>query len=524
MLNIVPYPSIETKENEGFFSIPEKLKIDRGSFAAWCIHAFQERMDGVEEGTDADVVLTKREELGKETYELLVTKDRIEIEAGEETGVIWALTTVVALMKKDGIPCCRIADAPKYHHRGVLFDCARHFFSPEEVKRVIEGMSLVKMNVLHWHLSDDQAWRIESEKFPHLQQEGMEYYTRQEIREIVAFARERGVEILPEIDMPGHMLGLLSGYPQYSCSGKKVTPAKSGGIFPEILCPGKEETFDFLEELLEETTELFPGKRFHVGGDEAPKTEWEKCPHCRRRMEEQGLTEWEDLQGYFTGRIREILERQGKQIICWNESLLAANAPKDMQVQYWTLLHRSAMEPFIAQGGQWIYSDMFEFYFDYPSSMSSLKKAYTTKPHLGDRICGREEGMLGMECCLWTEHVTEGKQAEQQLFPRILAVAEQSWIGQRAYAEFENRVSSMKEGYLGRTVTFAPKEDWNPTGKRRRESTLAYFKKMTGAMTPEVRQQTVSSTKPSMEFAQSFLKQFFKKSDLLFLPFVLLKK
>lgn len=524
MFDIVPFPSGKVTYLNGTCVLPKEVRADTAGFAPWCLDAFLSRTACVTGDSIFCVKLKRNTSLPPEGYHLEIDPDHIFVEGSTERGIVWALTTAVTLLSGREIPCCQIEDVPRFTHRGTHLDCARHFFPAEEVKRIIEGISLAKMNVLHWHLSDDQGWRIESKLFPELCQVSGRYFTQQEIKEIVEFARIRGVEIIPEIDMPGHTTGILAAYPQYSCSGKSVKLAASGGIYPVILCPGQEDTFSFLEKLLDEIIPLFPGPRFHIGGDEAPKTEWAKCPHCQNRMKTQGFTQPQQLQGYFSQRIQAILKKHNKQAVCWNDLLLSSNAPKDVQIQYWTLQHRSAMEPFIREGGQWIYSDMFELYFDYPHSMTSLKKVYETEPHLGKTPCREEKSLQGIECCLWTEHISDSKVVEQLLFPRVLAVSELCWCGKRNYIEFEKRVQGMLSGKLGQAVSFMPADQWNPKGKKRRQEALQYFSKMNAAMSTEVREQTIQSTRPNREFSQSFMTKFFKKSDLPFLLVAMMRK
>ena len=235
----------------------------------------------------------------------------------------------------------------KYNYRSLHLDCARHFFPIATVKKVIEGISFGNMNVLHWHLSDDHGWRIESKKFPRLHGCSREYYTQEEIKEVVSFAKERGVEIVPEIDMPGHSLALLAAFPEYSCKGESVEMAKARGVYKTILCAGKEDTYAFVEEVLEEIIPLFDSQYFHIGGDEAPKDEWKECPHCNAKMKALGLTNYEDLQGHFTKQVCEILRKHGKTPICWNDALLANNIPEDVTVQYWTIDYAKQMVPFV---------------------------------------------------------------------------------------------------------------------------------------------------------------------------------
>lgn len=523
MVNIIPQPNGAVLSKEGRCVLNQTVQIENEEFPAWCTAAFLERTGCRPGPSGIKLVLVKDDTLSREAYKLEISPDKIEVTASGPEGVIQALTSAAVMKQGKMLPCCLVEDEPVYEHRGVHLDCARHFFDAKAVKEIIEGMSLAKLNVLHWHLSDDQGWRIESLRFPKLHETSKDYYTQKEIRDIVAFAKDRGVEIIPEIDMPGHTTAILAAYPQYSCSGKKVSLASSMGIYPVILCPGKEETFEFLEQLLGEIVPLFEGPRFHIGGDEAPKTEWARCPDCQRRMQELGLGSLDDLQGYFTRRVQDILAKFGKQAVCWNDTLLASNAPKDVQIQYWTLQHRSQMEPMIEQGGRWIYSDMFELYFDYPHSMTSLKKVYETNPHLGKREVGPKDGLIGMEGCVWTEHIDNADSLERRLFPRVFALAEVCWSRHRNYESFEQRLRAMMP-VLENSVSVTEQDSWNPKGKQRRKEALSYFTGMNSSMSKEVREQTVESAKPNKEFSQSFMTKFFKTADLPFLAMAMLKK
>ena len=522
MINMIPYPSGNVRKLPGNFIIPGSLGVEFGKFDSWCVDAFAVRIRQKIFGTPW-VYLEKDESIPEEGYVLTVDTEKTVIKASTELGVVWALTTFVALIDGGKVPCCSIEDAPKHIHRALSLDCARHFFPVDEVMKIIEEISLAKMNVLHWHLSDDQAWRIESKKFPKLHITSQNYYTQDEIREIVKYARIRGVEIIPEIDMPGHTTGILAAYPEYSCSRKEVKLAASGGIYPVILCAGREDTFDFVEKLLEEIIPLFPGKRFHIGGDEAPKSEWKRCPYCQKKMKELGITAIEDLQGYFTTRVIEILKKHGKQPICWNETLLASNVPKGIQVQYWTLQHRIPMQQFVEHGGKWIYSDMFEIYLDYPYSMSSLKKVYGTVPHLGRKNVADDPNLLGLEGCLWTEHIEKAERLENLLCPRIYALAELNWCGRREYSEFKSRLKTFISSGLHRKMCYTPEDWWEPKGRLRREEAIDYFIKV-NSMPSDVKAQTMDAAAPNREFAKSFMSKFFRPMDIPALLKAMIKK
>ena len=516
MINIVPCPSGKTEEYSGTCRIPPSIGVAMEDFEGWCLKAFLKRTEVTIDESAVWLKLVRNRKLDKEGYCLKIIEENITIEAACESGVIWALTTAVNLLEGDTLPCCMIVDTPKYPHRGLSLDCTRNYFAPGTVKKVIEQISLAKMNVLHWHLSDDQGWRIESKKFPLLHEISKEYYSQDEIKEIVDFARVRGVEIIPEIDLPGHTIGILAAYPQYSCSGKAVGLAESGGIYRTILCAGQEQTFEFIRQLLKEICTLFPSDRFHIGGDEAPKNEWAKCPHCQNRMKEQGIENLEDLQGYFVANVAKILEELGKQPIGWNDVLLAENAPKDIQIQYWSVNHAESMQSFAGKGGRFIYSDMFELYFDYPYSMTPIKKVYECIPHISKMECSEYSGFSGLEACIWCEHIKDSERLEQLLFPRIFAVAEGAWTGTGAadYEQFLQRLIPMAERTAKAGNACTPQYWWDPEGEARRKEAIDYFVGISSAMAPETREQTVESARPNKEFEQSFMTKFFRESDL----------
>ena len=409
----------------------------------------------------------------------------------------------------------------KYSYRSLHLDCARHFFPVSTVKKVIEGISYGNMNVLHWHLSDDHGWRIESKKYPKLHEVSGAYYTQAEIREVVAYAKERGIEVVPEVDMPGHNLALLSAYPEYSCKGEPVTPAKARGVYKTILCVGKQQTMDFIEGLLEEIIPLFDSQYFHIGGDEAPKDEWKKCPHCNAKMRELSLTSYEDLQGYFTGRVADILKKYGKTPICWNDALLASNIPEDVVIQYWTIDYAKEMVPFIEKQGKWIYSDMFELYLDYPHSMIPLKKIYEFEPHLyrypipDSHTAEKENGLIGFEACCWTEHIETEKELCEHIFPRIYALAERaSEIEPKDYETFKTRLREKIKLLEEARIPYTSEEWWDPEGKARRKDAIQFYLNMGAGVDEEEKKKQAASAAPKLEFVMHFVKEFFKLGDL----------
>lgn len=461
------------------------------------------------------ISIKKNTALKKEAYVLSIYEEKISVEASTEQGVIWALTTLCKNISHDGsIRTCVITDSPQKAHRGLHLDAARHFFPAEEVKRIIEQISLAKMNVFHWHLADDQGWRIESKKYPRLHECSGHYYTQDEIRDVVAYAGVRGVEVIPEIDMPGHTRGILAAYPEYSCGGKKVNLAKVGGIYRVILCAGAEKTYDFLEKLLDEICPLFPSGRFHIGGDEAPKAEWEACPVCNARMKELELERYEDLQGYFSKRAAEILEKHGKQAILWNDSLESVIRPENMQMQYWSVTYNKPSAEFISQGGEWIYSDMFELYLDYPHAMTPVKKIYENHIDLGNCEFDTNNSPYGYEACVWTEYITANEELEKRIFPRVYVLAELAWHGAGDYEEFEARlIEEMKEAEKA-GISVTAYENWNPQGQERQQEAFGYMAGMHTEMPKADKDETVDPSGVGEEFQKKFITRFFKEEDI----------
>ena len=475
----IPAPRGSVRMQEGSVKLPETVTVSLGDFAPWCLEAFAARLDGHVETAENGFIALKKADIAKEGYKLTVTKDGITVEAADESGAVWALTTVTELTAEgEALPIVTIEDAPHYGHRGLSLDCSRHFFTADEVKKVIDQMTRVKLNVLHWHLVDDQGWRIECKTLPLLHETTGTYYTQEEIRSVIEYARVRGMEIIPEIDMPGHTRSMIAAYPHLSCFGEKTELCQFGGIFEKILCPGKDETFAFFEKLLTEVCALFPDDRFHIGGDEAPKTEWKKCPHCKARMEALGLTDYEDLQGYFTKRVVAILKKHGKHAVCWNDVLESKDVDTGNIIQYWTAQHEAPVPAFIERGGKVIFSNMSALYFDYPHGINSLNKVYHYQPVVMGKSYADSPNMLGYEAALWSEQVETPEHLEELLFPRLYAVSEIAWNEAGDYADFEHRAEKKIEIAAKQGVNCMTKDGWNPEGEARVQSAATFIAHM----------------------------------------------
>ncbi len=422
-------------------------------------------------------------ELGAEEYRISISKKGIRLAGSGETGLFYARTTLEQLRMIHGeeLPCMEIEDWPDYSYRSFQIDCARHYFSVEELKKMIRMAAEFKLNHFHWHISDDQGWRIECKRYPGLHEIGSVrqgdyfgtcrsdekyggYYSRREVREIVDYCGKFGMEVVPEIDMPGHVTAILAAYPELSCLGEPMEVGRKAGIFKELFCAGKEETFVFIENLLDDMLELFPGKYFHIGGDEAPKERWRGCPCCQKRMEEEGLRNAQELQGYFCNRIASYLQSRGRTPIVWNEAVYGGNLNKGVAVQLWTEDKDNQIKAHLDKGGTAILAMVDHCYCDYPYGMHSLKDMYdleTAPAEFGEHGA---ESVLGAECLVWTEFIRENERLEELCWPRFAALAEVGWCGRKrsAYEEFRERLSAVFDLFAKYGIHATKIEGWDP--------------------------------------------------------------
>ena len=414
------------------------------------------------------------ESLPAEGYELNVDGEGIEVRASQFPGFLYALQSLGQLLPAAvygtepapdaawEVPCVKIADAPRFAYRGMHLDVARHFFSVDEVKRYIDVMAIHKLNTLHWHLTDDQGWRIEIKRYPELTAVGSirkgtvvrkewgtydgtpygGFYTQDEIRDVVEYAADRGVTVIPEIDLPGHMLAALTAYPELGCTGGPYEVWGRWGVADDVLCPGREKTFEFLEGVLTEVMELFPSEYIHIGGDECPKVRWEKCPRCQAKIRQLGLkddgehTAEHYLQSYVTDRIGKFLAQHGRRIIGWDE-ILEGRAPSDAVVMSWR-----GSEGGIAAaklGHDVIMTPNSHFYFDYYQSLDTdaepfgiggyipMEQVYSYDPAFPELTPEQQKHILGVQANLWTEYVLSDEHLEYMLLPRLAALSEVQW-------------------------------------------------------------------------------------------------
>jgi hexosaminidase len=410
--------------------------------------------------TNANLVFEITGDNTDESYDLIIKNDVIHINANSEVGLFRGFTTLRQMIPNSCeyggcvsgffLPEVLVSDSPEFEHRGLLLDCCRHFMEVEFIKKMIDNLALHKMNVLHWHLTEDQGWRIEIDAYPNLTEVGAwrteldgtkhgGFYSKEEIREIITYASARHVEVIPEIELPGHSQAALAAYPYLGCTGEQLEVANRWGVFKDIYCAGNDSTILFLKQVLTEVCELFPSSRIHIGGDEAPKVRWHSCDKCQNRIAEQGLNDEHELQTWFIEEIGLFLESKGKTIIGWDE-ILEGGLPDGAVVQSWRGM--SGASQAIELGSDVIVSPTSHCYLDYPLSSTDLKKVYSFNPRpetVGD---GR---VLGGECNMWTEH-TPQHLVESMVFPRAIGLSEVLWSGPEftgasgAYSDFVKRL------------------------------------------------------------------------------------
>ena len=498
-VDIVPEPS-DVRVGEGVFSLTRRTEIrlsDGDSSLARAAGFFGE-LAGKSLGRPLAVVRGGRQESGAicvalgnlpaEAYVLSVRSDRIDLTGGSPAGVFYGFQTLRQMLPESALrgekaraidlPVVEIRDEPRIGYRALLLDAGRHFFGPEEVKSVIDLMAMHKLNRLQWHLTEDQGWRIEIRKYPELTRRGAwrdrsdlrpaedgrpekdpqpygGYYTQQQVREIVRYAADRFIEIVPEIEMPGHAMAALASYPWLGCLGEGYEVPSLWGVKEDVYCAGKDSTFVFLEDVLTEVTDLFPYGLVHIGGDECPKARWKKCPRCQRRMRDEGLGSEEELQSYFVRRIERFLASRNRRMVGWDEirqgglseTAIVLSRKREQGL-------RSALE----NGNDVIMTPYLNCYFDYyqgsretePLAFGGflpLRTAYDLDPFEGLNA-EQSRRILGVQCNLWTEFVATLDHAEYMLLPRLAAFAERAWTGGEGnYPDFLRRLESFSRLY-----------------------------------------------------------------------------
>ena len=490
VINVIPYPqsveigkgtfkgaganfncdqSIDAKSQTLIKELADKMTFISGRISSYATPLGLGKDCGKVKG----FIFLKDSTLADEEYSISVTKANCTVRASSYNGFLYAIQTLKQLTsvsifgenpdpaEKFLFPCVRIQDRPRFGYRGMHLDCSRHFFSVEEVKRYLDIMALYKLNRFHWHLTDDQGWRAEIRKYPKLTEVGAfrngtvikkdwdsndgirygGYYTQEQMKDIVAHAAKLGIAVIPEIDLPGHMMGALAGYPELGCTGGPYEVWTRWGVSEQVLCPGKEGMFTFLEDVFTELMDIFPSEYIHIGGDECPKSEWEKCPACQARIKELGIkadgqhTAEQFLQSYVTSRVQKFLGDYGRKIIGWDE-ILEGELGEGATVMSWR--GTSGGVKASSMGFDVIMTPNTYCYFDYYQSQDPDKEPFGIGGDLPwEKVYGYEplEGLdadqqkhiLGVQANLWTEYVLTPEHLEYMLLPRMSALSEVQW-------------------------------------------------------------------------------------------------
>ncbi len=442
-------------------------------------------------------------EFGTEDYSLVSNKKTVNISSSAANGAFYGVQTLLQLIdinKVDGkikfsriIPGVKIYDTPRFKWRGMHLDVCRHYNDKEFVKKYIDLIALHKMNTFHWHLTEDQGWRIEIKKYPKLTEIGSVrsetmieknwdefdgiphsgFFTQEDIKEIVQYASDRFITIVPEIEMPGHSLAALAAYSEYGCTGGPYEVAKTWGVFDDVYCAGNDKTFEFLEDILAEVIELFPGEYIHVGGDECPKEEWKKCPKCQQRIKNEGLKDEFELQSYFIGRIEKFLIANNKKLIGWDEILEGGLAP-EATVMSWRGTEGGIKAA--KMGHDVVMSPNNECYFDHyqgepenePFAIgghTDLQEVYNYEPVPTELNAEEAKHILGAQANLWTEYILSPEHLEYMVLPRMSALSEVVWsepqikdstAGRAGFDNFKSRLQKLVLRFEFKNYNYRP--------------------------------------------------------------------
>ncbi len=508
---IVPRP-LSVDRTEGTFTLSEKsVIVADGSLArpAAIFTSLIAKENGFEPaiaqsaGKSKSVVkLAVDAKLGDEEYILDITRGGIVITGGSDKAVFYGLQSLRQLVlaaphkgTKVTLECMTIKDKPFFGYRGGMLDVCRYFFTVEEVKQFIDMLSMHKLNTFHWHLTDDQGWRIEIKKYPNLTKVGSVrketvagymqrkgpytydgkphggFYTQEEVRDIVKYAAERYIEVIPEIDMPGHMVAALASYPHLGCTGGPYEVRTRWRISEEVLCAGKESTFEFVEGILDEILELFPSKYIHIGGDECPKKAWKACPLCQERIRKEGLKNEYELQSYFMHRVENYLKGRGRHILGWDE-ILEGGISKSTTIMAW---QSAAQGVKAAELGNKVIMTPFDYcYFSLcqtedPKANNeplsgggngrrhlTLLKAYSFDP-LDNIFSQYHKNVIGVQVSMWTEYIPNFKNLCFKTLPRMAATAEVGWsYRNKNYESFCERLRKLRKLYDKCGYNYAP--------------------------------------------------------------------
>lgn len=480
MANVIPRP-LKMKELSQKVSFSKKTVIS-GEFSE-CTRLFERLIPEAVNAKENNLTFIADNDIAEEGYKILCSNGDINVFCRDSAGALYGFMTLVQLsLGKDEFDAVVIEDAPKYSWRGFMLDCSRHFWSVDKLKEILDYLASLKMNVFHWHLADDQGWRIEIKKYPLLTEKGSirkgtqfsvmhgrdkfssynedEYgrglfYTQDDAREIVAYAAERNITVVPEIDVPGHSSAAIACYPELSCTGEQIEVEPHFGIFKNNLCCAKPAVYEFVKGVIDELCEIFPAPYFHIGGDEVEPEPWDNCPACQALMKEKGLKSHIELHGYFNNILVEHLKHKGKQTIGWNE-IISDNLDKSAIPQVWTTRGAEKAIDWSENKGKVILTQYNYVYSDMPYSVIPLSKTYNYSPYFEGF---NDENIFGVEMPQWCEYIPIEKKFDFQTYVRLLAISEVGWTDARNknYEDFETRVETMRPYFKSIGINIAPK-------------------------------------------------------------------
>lgn len=484
-LPVVPYPADVVLSKGAFNALGVDVKADAGlpeadraivaDFGKKLSDASMSSLSAGLKSGKGDIVFLYDLSIAPEAYEMTIGKNGIEVMSGSYSGTLYAIATLRQMLPMEiygglvpdyavsswTLPCCHISDRPRFGYRGAHLDCSRHFFTIDQVKKFLDVMAMYKLNRFHWHLTDDHGWRVEIRKYSLLTEEGAwrphtmvgwdmtrsdgkphgGYYTQEQLRDVVAYAASLGIEVIPEFDLPAHMVSALKAYPHLGCTGGPYELMTVWDIAKDVLCVGKESSFEFLEDVFDELCDIFPYEYIHIGGDECPKIRWEECPDCQARIRELGFVDrdgWSAehyLQNYVTARVQSYLASKGKRVIGWDEILEGELAPGA------TIMSWRGTEGGIKGAGMGfdvIMTPCEICYLNYRQGPHEelepvgfheyvpVEKCYDYEPLAGIPESAAHH-ILGVQCNVWTEFIATPQHMEYMLLPRMLAISEVQW-------------------------------------------------------------------------------------------------
>ena len=514
--NVIPLPQEVTLTQKGAFVLTgttpivypegdEQLKNDAQFLSDYIADVTALRLTTTSAKVKNAITLRLNKKVqSKEGYVITVDKKGVVIEGATAAGVFYGVQTLRKSIPVDKsltevtLPGVVLKDAPRFGYRGVMLDCARHYFPVKFVKQFIDLIAMHNMNVFHWHLTDDQGWRIEVKKYPGLAKIGSVrektvlghnsdvfddtpyggYYTQEEAREIVKYAADRFITVIPEIDMPGHMIAALAAYPDMGCTGGPYKVSPIWGIMPDVLCLGNEKTYQFCEDVLSEMMDIFPSEYIHLGGDETPNVRWKECPKCKALMAKENLTPGK-LQGYFTNRIEKFVNSKGRRIIGWDE-ILDGDINQSATIMSWRGTAPGARGA--KMGHDVIMSPSSHVYFDYYQTRQGesqweeplliggnlpIERTYSLEPVPEGADAETASHIIGVQGNLWTEYIAGPSLAEYQVLPRMGALSEVQWRpqGQKDFENYKVRQTRMLKLYDAYGLVYA-KHMWKRDKKK----------------------------------------------------------